>query len=499
MAAPRRHEPPWHLPTITATIEALAREDPARIAFVTPRGALGYGELARAVRRVAAFLAGQGIGPGMRVAVTLRDDMDHAVVALALLRLGCRQVTFASMDPGPMRAALAERLSVEVLVADGPQDAVPGPALLLPDIPRLLADAALDARPLPPALPQGGSLIFPSSGTTGRPKLVEADEALIALQGRITAGLGVRRSRLAGNEFNYGKRLLLQTFGSGDTEILIDAKGWAGIAEACARGAVDRLNVSPQRLEALVAESAAPGFPGWPPGTALVATGGALSGGLRREVVARVTPNLLVLYGATETGPISIARPEAVLDHPDSVGRPCPEVAVRIVDDAGRPLPPGERGLIRIRTPAGVTRYLDDPEATARAFHGGWFEPGDVCAQGPGGALVYAGRADDMMNLGSIKIFPAEIEAAAAGFPGLVECAAFAWRAPALGDVPVLAAVAREGFDPAALLAHCRARLGLRAPRRVLVLPALPRNAVGKVLRRDLARLTEGDLPPGGR
>ena len=77
----------------------------------------------------------------------------------------------------------------------------------------------------------------------------------------------------------------------------------------------------------------------------------------------------------------------------------------------------------------------------------------------------------------------------AEGFPGLVDCAAFAWRSAALGDLPMLAVVSAAGFDAAALLAHCRARLGLRAPRRVLELPALPRNAQGKVLRRELASL----------
>lgn len=107
----------------------------------------------------------------------------------------------------------------------------------------------------------------------------------------------------------------------------------------------------------------------------------------------------------------------------------------------------------------------------------------------PDGSLVHLGRADDMMNLGSIKIFPAEIEAVAQDFPGVSECAAFAVRAPAMGDIPILAVVAAPGVDADALLAQCRGRLGLRAPRKVLVVPALPRNAQGKVLRRELAAL----------
>jgi long-chain acyl-CoA synthetase len=90
-----------------------------------------------------------------------------------------------------------------------------------------------------------------------------------------------------------------------------------------------------------------------------------------------------------------------------------------------------------------------------------------------------------MMMLGTINIFPAEIERAAEGFPGLADCAAFALRSPTLGDIPALAAVetAPGALDTAALLAACRARLGLRAPRRVVVVPALPRTATGKVQR----------------
>ena len=110
----------------------------------------------------------------------------------------------------------------------------------------------------------------------------------------------------------------------------------------------------------------------------------------------------------------------------------------------------------------------------------------------PDGTLRIAGRGDDMMILGTLNIFPAEIERAAEGFRGVVECAAFPLRSAVHGDIPMLAAVTRDGFDAAALLAECRAKLGLRAPRKVVVVAALPRNAAGKVLRRELAALARG-------
>ena len=133
-------------------------------------------------------------------------------------------------------------------------------------------------------------------------------------------------------------------------------------------------------------------------------------------------------------------------------------------------------------------------EADARAFHDGWFQPGDRGWIEPDGTLVFAGRDAEMMMLGTINIFPAEIERAAEGFPGVADCAAFALRSPSLGDIPALAVVetAPGALDAAALAAACRAKLGLRAPRRVVVVAALPRTASGKVQRDRLAALVEG-------
>ncbi len=109
-----------------------------------------------------------------------------------------------------------------------------------------------------------------------------------------------------------------------------------------------------------------------------------------------------------------------------------------------------------------------------------------------------------MMSLGTLKIFPAEIEAVARTMPGVSDCAAFAHRMAAWGDVPMLAVVAGPGFDAAALMAHCRDRLAVRAPRKVVVVPVLPRNPQGKVLRRDLAALMDvkgdhAEAPSDGR
>jgi acyl-coenzyme A synthetase/AMP-(fatty) acid ligase len=331
--------------------------------------------------------------------------------------------------------------------------------------------------------------VITSSGTTGRPKLIALSEAALALQGMMTAPFGAVRFRSIGNEFNNAKRLQLHTLAAGGTEVLANNGAGTTVAHVCARFGVDRLGIAPVKAETLLAEAARADAPPWPAGTAITLAGGPAPAALRRRLMAALTPDVSVLYGTSETGPICMAASRDHAAHPDTVGPPFAGVMVEVVDESGQALPAGEPGLVRVRSAAAASGYLHDEQASAHAFRDGWFMPGDAGWFTPEGALVLAGRADDMMNLGTIKIFPAEIEAACEGFPGLVDCAAFARRSPSLGDIPMLAVVAGPGFDAAALLAQCRARLGLRAPRGAVVLPALPRNAAGKVLRRELATL----------
>ncbi len=315
-------------------------------------------------------------------------------------------------------------------------------------------------------------------------------EPMLVSQGRHLSGYGLIMHRQMSYDGNHAKRLTLRSLGTGGTEILSGSLREDGLVGLVARFGVQRVHLSPQRAEALLEEDGGRAAAAWPSVACVFTTGARIPQAFRRRFQAALRTALHVQYGTTEFGTASIAGPDDHEVHPDAAGPLLPGVEVEVLDDAGRALPPGEQGVLRFRRPEGVVAgYIDDPEATARAFRDGWFHPGDVGQLTPSGMLLVAGRQDDMMNLGAIKIFPAEIEAVAEGFPGLRECAAFALRSASHGDIPLLAAAGDEGFDSAALLAHCRARLGLRAPRKVIELPALPRNATGKVLRQDLAAL----------
>jgi acyl-coenzyme A synthetase/AMP-(fatty) acid ligase len=127
--------------------------------------------------------------------------------------------------------------------------------------------------------------------------------------------------------------------------------------------------------------------------------------------------------------------------------------------------------------------------ASKRHFVDGWFVPGDLASMDANGILRVHGRKDDMMIMNGINIFPAEIERVLESHPAVGAAAALPLASTMHGQIPVAAVELREGHacTSAELVAFARAALGVRTPRWIEILPALPRNALGKVVRRELA------------
>jgi acyl-coenzyme A synthetase/AMP-(fatty) acid ligase len=198
-----------------------------------------------------------------------------------------------------------------------------------------------------------------------------------------------------------------------------------------------------------------------------------------------------VNYGAAEFGRIASTYPDPVDDDLEAVGIPVPWIELEIVDACDNIVAAGEIGEVRVRSECMAHEYYQDPAATARHFRDGWFYPRDLASRTPGGALRLHGRSDDMINLHGIKIFPAQIERALEAHPAVRAAAAFAQPSATHGDIPV---VAVELHDAAAateeeLMVRARELLGVCAPRKIILLDSLPRNAAGKIVKHELADL----------
>ena len=181
-----------------------------------------------------------------------------------------------------------------------------------------------------------------------------------------------------------------------------------------------------------------------------------------------------------------------------SQGMPFPHLDLRIVDQQGRPVPPGTIGEITVRGPKVSPGYWRDPEATARAWRDGWLWTGDLAAMDAEGYLWFADRRTDMIRSGGENIASAEIERVISEHPDVAEVAVIGVADPRWDEVPKAFVVPRhKALTREEIAAHCRGQLArFKVPRYVEIVDDLPRNDSGKVLKR-LLREAEQPAPAG--
>ncbi len=471
--------------TIIDRLARHAREQPGARAIVSPDRTVTYRELHALVGGCAEWLRSLGVERGERVGVSIADGLTHFVVALGLATLGASHATLATHDASPARARFAARTGVRRVVAAHPDHALPGLELVTVDADRMAAWARRKpsqlARPDPSAL----FTFFTTSGTTGEAKIIPMLHQNIAQQGmRAPAGCAFPMSTI---EHHFVKRAFLFPI-LGGAAVAIRGSSDLPSARLCATLGVDVVVCMTAQARDLVAE--APRAGRLPPATVVVLSGARGSARMRSQLLEQACDAIAINYGTQESGSVARVIERDSRTVTETVGRPHPGVDVAIVDADGAPLPRGEIGEIRVRAPGMASGYLDDERATAVHFRDGWFHPGDLASFAPDGTLIVHGRADDVMNLNGIKIAPVEIERALERHPAVKAVAAFPLRSGVHGEIPVAAVELAEGLrvDERELQKFARDALGLRAPRRVMIVTALPATLQGKV---DVQRLAE--------
>ena len=210
-----------------------------------------------------------------------------------------------------------------------------------------------------------------------------------------------------------------------------------------------------------------------------------------KEIGARLPGvRLFNFYGQTEMGPLAtVLKPADQVRKAGSAGRAALNVETLVVDDAGRPQPAGEIGEIVHRSPHAMLGYWQDPDRTAQAFAGGWFHSGDLGIMDTEGYLTVVDRKKDMIKTGGENVASREVEEALYQHPAVAEVAVFGLSHPRWIEAVTAAVVLRDGQSatPEELIAHCRGHLaGFKVPKHLVFVDALPKNASGKLLKREL-------------
>ena len=483
-------------------LELRARATPQAPALRDEEAGLTFAELDRSARSAAAALLEAGARAGERVAILARRGSDLARWLHAADRVG---VTLAPLHLRLATRELALQLrqgAFRLIVADSEraeQAASLGEEL---GIGCLEASAAAPAPSRWPARGRAPLLLVHTSGTEGRARgALLGREALLAGAVASALHLGV----VPGD----GWYACLPLYHVGGLAILVRSALYGIPVLTRSRFDPEDLDRAVEGGEATLLSLVAPMLERWlelrphraPDGLrAVLIGGGPCPEPLLRRGVELGLP-LAPTYGLTEASS-QVATRSPAERRPPYGGRlrPLLGTEVRIVGPAGERLPPGTAGEIQVRGPTLMRGYHGLPEETARALRGGWLHTRDVGILDDEGGLRVLGRLDDVIVSGGENVAPAEIEAVLAEHPAVREVAVVGHPDPHFGERPVAYLVATGPLPGSEVLrAFCRARLaGHKVPVAFHRVEALPRNALGKLLRRELRSAGEPRAPSSG-
>jgi len=496
------------LRTLVDVVRLHAARRAGTIAMICEDRRIDYATLHRVTNQVAHGIQAAGARAGDRIAY-LGKESEHLY-----------ELLFGAAKTGtvlvPVNWRLAEDEVEHILRDSGTTllfvDAARAPvaARLAPELPRLSTVVELDGfgswvaaqpdvNPQARVTPDTPVVQMYTSGTTGLPKgVVLAHRSFFAVRDALAAS-GVDwidwrdgdRSLIGMAGFHIGGIWwATQGFAAGVTNVVMREFTPAGAVELIRTLGVTTASVVPAMLRLLLAE----------PGVStkdfaslrkIVYGGAPISAALLARCVEGFGCDFAQIYGLTETGNTALCLPPA--DHVparmQSAGRPYPGFEVKVVDDTGTPLPPGEVGEVWLRTPAAMVEYWNLPEATARTLVDGWVVTGDAGVLDSDGYLFIRDRIKDMIIVAGENVYPAEVEHVIGRHPKVAESAVIGVPDDRWGELvyAFVAPVEGETLTERELAMFLKGKLAtFKQPLRYEFVARIPRNPSGKILRREL-------------
>jgi acyl-CoA synthetase (AMP-forming)/AMP-acid ligase II len=494
--------------------ERAVAERPTAEAVVCGAERLSYGALNARAARMAGGLALRGVRPGDRVALLLGNRVEFVVALLATLRLGAIVVPIGTRLQGPEIAYIVTHSGAKAIVHEADlasrlPSAGEAPALVA----RVSVGGAAAGSERHEAVEDGvegaavpevhrGSeedvaAILYTSGTTGRPKgamltRLNLVHSMLLYRTGMRVGPGDRTLLAAPASHVTGLAAnVMLAWGAQCTLVVLPEFKVRAFLELAARERITHTVMVPAmyNLCLLQPDFASFDLSAWHAG----GYGGAPMAESTIAGLAHALPGLRLfnVYGSTETsGPVTMLPPADAASRPESVGQELPGVEIRVMDEAGREVAPGESGELWIRGPMVVPGYWADRVATAKGFVAGHWLSGDIGSKDAAGYVRVFDRAKDMLNRGGFKVYSVEVENVLLEHPAVVESAIVGRPDPVLTERVHAYVCIREGVsaDPAELRRFCAERLAdYKVPETFTLGTApLPRNANGKLLKREM-------------
>ena len=480
-------------------------QDPARVFIETETGrTVAFGDIAGVTGRYAALLEGQGVSRGAIVAGILEKSPEAIMLYLAACRLGAIYLpVHIGLTDGEIAHILADAEPVAVVCDPARKDAVldTGHARVL----TLASDGRGTLASESDGLPERGDLavmapadpnaMVYTSGTTGKPKgaLISCGAVIwnaraLAQSWRISPG----DTLLHANPMAYGLfGTTTPALAGGAAMILLPKFETDAVLAQLPRVTMfsgvptyySRLLADPRFDAALCARMR------------LFVTGSAPMRADSFAAFARRSGHVLLdRYGLTEALIVSSNTVEDAR-RPDTSGLALPGSRLRVVDGQGHEVAPGEVGKIELLQPYPFLGYWRDEAKTAAAFRDGWFITGDFGRLDAGGYLSVLGRGADLIITGGLNVYPKEVETAVNALEGVFETAVIGVPHRDFGEAVVAVVQLRDGsaFDAQGAIATLKCRLaGYKVPKRIEIVPEMPRNTLGKIQKNLLKQRFSG-------
>lgn len=482
-----------------------------KVAFIDDAGQCTFGELAERVNRFGSGLQALGLGMEDRVLLALADTIDFPTAFLGAVKAGIIPVVVnALLTPRDYEHMLADCRARALIVSE---HLLPQFTPLIGKMP-FLRQVIVSGRPGPghttlekvlaasspildtaPTTSDDACCWFYSSGSTGAPKAAVHVHSSMAFAAELygKSVLGVREQDVlfssAKLSFVYGLgNALTFTLAAGATAVLMAERPTP--ASVFKRLVENRPTIFYGVPTLYASMLASPDFPnkGALALRACVSAGEALPAELGRRWKERTGVDILEGIGSTEMMHMYISARHGEVRY-GATGKPVPGYEVRLVDEEGRPVGPGELGELQVSGPTSAAYYWNNRERSRSTFLGPWFRSGDKFRQDEEGYFIYAGRADDMLKVSGLFVSPAEVEAALVSHEAVLEAAVVGRADDHQVIKPKAFIVLKDSVSPCeelklALQKHIKDRLApYKYPRWIEFVPDLPKTATGKIQR----------------
>ena len=479
-------------PSLAAGVAAGALRLRNRTAIVDELGSSTWGQLDHRTSLLARGLRSRNVGRGTQLGILCRNHRGFVEASVAAAKAGLVPIYLNTGSAAAQLIEVIERESIGALVgdpellADLPADAVPGPVIAIGREWNAVASAGRGRFDV--LLPSTVAPVLMTSGTTGVPKGARRELGLGSSAGSF--GLLERIPYRSSDTIvipaplfhAWGLAHLTIAVSLGATIVLTERFDPVTTVDAVADNDATVLAVVPVMLQRLLAADVDLGP--LRQLRILASSGSALPAPVALEWMDRCGDHLYNLYGSTEVGQASIATPADLRAAPGTAGRPVDGSTVRILGADGQPVPDGETGRIFVGSGASFDHYTGGGD---KERIDGLLSSGDVGHFDDEGRLFVTGRADDMIVSGGENVFPDVVEALLLAHPAVVDAAVVGVDDPEFGQRLKAFLVVDGVLTADAVQAHVAGELGRHfVPRDVDFVAALPRNATGKLLRRQL-------------